>query len=523
MIVAVGVGALAAVFYAGLVPLPGSDVEAPSVTVEDIGDWGEVSDDEVEIVHTLGVRNPNPVDVEIGSSTTADVQLELNEVRLGSVQKSGLDIEQGNNTVPVRSTLRQERLSEFWANFVNDDETIHARATVGLEVSAGPGFSVSGPPIEKSVLTDERPVSDAMNAAGDSMEGPHGRSVSTDDLADEYVPANLPEVGRPRTLRAEYTVEQVDFAWGEVTSERTEILMTVRVRNTGDTLLPGVPDGVAADVLLNDVEVFDARTESVSVRNLDGDSLLLPGEQRSYTLVATADNEQIEEWFTTYAANDERSSVRAELQLYFDLGDTSISVPEGGAVVYECRFQTGIFVDGQSTTTTCGESGTVTVGPSQIDESDLRDIVPGDTRDTTTTTRTDQDTTTATTTTRTERDTTAVTTSTVDRTATRTRRTTTERPTTVSSSPPEASIEASTTEGDAPLEVTFDASGSTDPDEDIARYVWYFGDGTPPVEGETVTHTFRTAGEYDVRLVVIDSRGNEDSDRVTIDVERIVG
>ncbi|CCQ36766.1 probable secreted glycoprotein [Natronomonas moolapensis 8.8.11] len=84
--------------------------------------------------------------------------------------------------------------------------------------------------------------------------------------------------------------------------------------------------------------------------------------------------------------------------------------------------------------------------------------------------------------------------------------------------PPEAVAEASPTSGEAPLNVDFDASGSNDPDGDIAEYVWRFDDLSSPERGEDVSHEFDDPGRYDVQLRVVDQRGNEDTDTVTITV-----
>ncbi len=69
--------------------------------------------------------------------------------------------------------------------------------------------------------------------------------------------------------------------------------------------------------------------------------------------------------------------------------------------------------------------------------------------------------------------------------------------------PPNASISASPTSGDAPLVVSFDGSGSTDPDGDSLTYSWDFDDGTNGI-GETVSHTFSNVGTYTVTLTVND-------------------
>lgn len=73
--------------------------------------------------------------------------------------------------------------------------------------------------------------------------------------------------------------------------------------------------------------------------------------------------------------------------------------------------------------------------------------------------------------------------------------------------------------GKAPLKVGFDASASTDPDDDIVDYSWDFdGDGTYDIIGETVNHTYPDSGEYFAVLRVTDSADNETTARVKITV-----
>lgn len=55
--------------------------------------------------------------------------------------------------------------------------------------------------------------------------------------------------------------------------------------------------------------------------------------------------------------------------------------------------------------------------------------------------------------------------------------------------------------------ITFSAGASSDPDGTIATYAWTFGDGTTG-SGVAPTHTYPTAGEYTVGLVVEDNAGN---------------
>ena len=58
-------------------------------------------------------------------------------------------------------------------------------------------------------------------------------------------------------------------------------------------------------------------------------------------------------------------------------------------------------------------------------------------------------------------------------------------------------------------EITFTAVGE-DPDGEIVTWAWYFGEeggSTIKEEDNEITHTYTTAGEYDVRLTVVDDHG----------------
>jgi PKD repeat protein len=83
--------------------------------------------------------------------------------------------------------------------------------------------------------------------------------------------------------------------------------------------------------------------------------------------------------------------------------------------------------------------------------------------------------------------------------------------------PPTAALAANPTSGFAPLSVSFDASGSSDPDsgDTIASYTFTFGDGkTATCPGNAactgtgkINHTYTSPGMYMASLTVTDSRG----------------
>ncbi len=84
---------------------------------------------------------------------------------------------------------------------------------------------------------------------------------------------------------------------------------------------------------------------------------------------------------------------------------------------------------------------------------------------------------------------------------------------------PRAVASADPLAGDAPLEVNFDGTASSDPDGSIVSYAWDFGDSNSDT-GSTVSHTYTQPGVYTAVLTVTDDGGAEATDRVTINVSQ---
>ena len=84
--------------------------------------------------------------------------------------------------------------------------------------------------------------------------------------------------------------------------------------------------------------------------------------------------------------------------------------------------------------------------------------------------------------------------------------------------PPVAVATTTPGSGIAPLTVTFNGSGSYDPDGSIAAYSWNFGDGSPANTNVAPSHVYQTAGSFTAVLTVTDNRGATATNQVAITV-----
>jgi len=86
----------------------------------------------------------------------------------------------------------------------------------------------------------------------------------------------------------------------------------------------------------------------------------------------------------------------------------------------------------------------------------------------------------------------------------------------------EAIIEADRVEGNVPLTVDFDASGSTYDEGQITSYQWNFGDGTSPkLSTARITHKYTSIGTYTATVTVVGADNTMDTAEINITVREI--
>lgn len=319
-------------------------IQQPSATVVDPGDWGEVTQEETEVLTTVRVRNPNPVGIGWAGAGVA-YDLSLNGVRVAEGEKTGLDIGPGNNTVQLVTAIQNEQLQPWWVNFVQNDETVRLQADVAARVTLGPlNESFSLPPVERRMLENETPVRDVLSSSAASLEGDYTREVS------------VSRGGLSASVGAGYVVERGWATWGPVTNETTAVRYHFRIRNGGDVPVPAVPDGLAAKIALNDVELIRTEGEAFDA-NVSGDATIAPGETHEVVYTLTMDNSKVDDWFRSHVRRGEQTHVETEFQMVFEVRGQTFRLPQESAG-FDCDVQTAILVDDQQTETSCGGAGT---------------------------------------------------------------------------------------------------------------------------------------------------------------------
>jgi PKD repeat protein len=91
------------------------------------------------------------------------------------------------------------------------------------------------------------------------------------------------------------------------------------------------------------------------------------------------------------------------------------------------------------------------------------------------------------------------------------------RSVTTANQPPQASLNVFPQSGKVPLQITYNANGSFDPDGNVSSYQIFFGDGATS-QTPTGTHTFATDLNYQVLLIVKDNLGLADTANVPVRV-----
>ena len=303
--------------------------------------WGEVDDQDVEVITEIGIDNPNP----FGFGGDADVayDIDLQEVRLAEGEGTGISVASGSNSENLSTLLDASQLPAWWSAHLNNDEVSNLSADATIDVSLGPLSGSHDTTIEDEIDTD---IEGALDDASSEFEGSYPEEVPLIEITD------------------------VTTEWGDVDEEATEVLTTFEFENPNEGTVIVLPEsGFEGETRFNDIPMADWETDDVTVIDEDGevgvgeDVVVEGGESVERTFLVELDNQNIGEWFPTHVEQEEFTEIlwatELVVQVFEDdpvgdlVGDLPISnlpaeirIPPGESTIdCEIDLQTGIFID----------------------------------------------------------------------------------------------------------------------------------------------------------------------------------
>jgi LEA14-like dessication related protein len=303
----------------------------PSVTGVD-NRFGAVNETATVVESDLQVRNPNPIGATLGG-LTVEYAIDLNGIRMATGAKRGLSIPQGRSTVPVTTSLANERIPTWWVSHVRNGE--RTTLTVGADVHfAALGASFGAPAVTRDIETD------IVTAFNSTEERPVGSSPT----------------GGPLLV-----IRETGAQWGDVSDSTTAIDMRFLVHNPNAYPIPVTELGYRTT--MNGIEMGNGTTE--------GEGVIPPGGTRTIETTATLNNQYIDEWWVSHLRNDQTTDLRIEFSARFELPTETVEIPLD-PLTYTRTIETDIFdnkaeasagVDGTATPEPTDGDGTATPEP----------------------------------------------------------------------------------------------------------------------------------------------------------------
>ena len=291
LVVAVGVA-----FAAGFLGVP--------VVNEFQNEFTGVSDSTTTIGSKIEVTNPNPIGAGF-LGVSGEYAIAMNDVHMANGSTGTIAMPPGNSTVDLETRLDNDRIPDWWVSHVRNDEqtTVNVNATV-----------------ESDFLGRSVPVTQT-------------RSIETDMLSSfnstETRPVNS---SNPLVSDPVLYVNETRAQWGEITSERTGIVVDFYIYNPKDYAIPVSKLNYTID--MNDVRV--GAGENTDEKVLEPNSLT---QVRTVTYIQ---NENLDDWWVTHVERNQRTDVVIDFAASVEVAGTELDIPLEGATHRE-TIETDVF------------------------------------------------------------------------------------------------------------------------------------------------------------------------------------
>lgn len=311
---------IGALYVGGVIGLPDAGLESNA--------WGDVTDEEIEVVTTIWVDNPlfDITADELGLAYS----LSMNGIGLADGNKSDIQIPEGNETTTLRTALNHQQLPAWWASHVQTDESSEMTVDTTAHVTIA-GLSTS-------------PSTTYSDTVETDLEGMIQQSLAEHEGEHTYDPIEVGSGVGTETVAPTIIVTDTDAHFERVTESETELHATVEIQNPNAYPLPR--PALSGDLQLNEIELAQWNADETEVLNLGDDAVIPPGSSRDVTFVVIMDNQDVVDWFGTHVDADEYSTSTVTTQLAVSINGETLTIPaEEHALRCHGEMQTAIFVD----------------------------------------------------------------------------------------------------------------------------------------------------------------------------------
>jgi len=272
----------------GVVAVAAGAVGVPSVTGFQ-NEFAGVNDSTTTIGSDIQVSNPNPIGAGF-LGVSGEYRISMNDVRMANGSTGSVEMGPGNSTIELDTYLDNERIPTWWVSHVLRDE----KTTVSVNASVDSDLLGQSVPVEQT-----RTIETDMLSSFNSTET---RPVnSSSPLVDDPI----------------LYVNETRAQWGEVTSERTGIVVDFYIYNPKDYAIPVSKLNYTID--MNDVRVGAGENTKETV--------LAPNSLTRVRTVTYIQNDNLDEWWVTHIERNQRTAVVIDFAASIEAAGTELDIP----------------------------------------------------------------------------------------------------------------------------------------------------------------------------------------------------
>jgi LEA14-like dessication related protein len=252
-------------------------------------EWGNVTQETIEVITTVKVYNPNPFTLPV-KKITGD--LNADGIAMGHSESGSLHIaKEIESSIVISTKIDNSKIPVFWTEHLNRNENseveIDAGITFDLKVTDFTFPYHLERPLQTNILSILRGIGPETFEAG------------------EPVPVKI-------------TLKSLSGFWGEVTQGYTEVNLVAVVHN--DNAYPLSLPRMTYDTEVNGIKFASGESEI--------DQLLPPNSDSTLNGVITLDNQQLADCFVSHIKNGEESTFQVSVSLIFELpGENEVAIP----------------------------------------------------------------------------------------------------------------------------------------------------------------------------------------------------